>query len=167
MDSDDAAYYDSQINKLPKDETTLVQLLKDQSHIVQATIQNFNDTVTNLNRNEQILGANLRRINNWLQRSGDHQNVLEALQFFDEYFAFLIFLCNQYQTEIATITEAVLLSQAGITHPKIISPAQIVAELSNIMPHLPNDVNLVVPVNLEKAHEIIRLSDLKAYFYAN
>lgn len=63
LDADDARYYDSKISEFTKDETSALNLLKEQSKIVQSTLLNFNNTIGTLDFNENLLKSISQQLN--------------------------------------------------------------------------------------------------------
>lgn len=66
LDSDDASYYESQINKFSQNENQLYSLYKEQSHIVKTTIKNFNESINSVYSNEKLLKDNINKLKTYL-----------------------------------------------------------------------------------------------------
>lgn len=69
LDQDDALRYNKAINSINDDEKNTIRLLKEQTIVVKSTIENFNNTLTNLNKNEEIFNKNLKIMEDYTKTS--------------------------------------------------------------------------------------------------
>ncbi|KAL3278330.1 hypothetical protein HHI36_013661 [Cryptolaemus montrouzieri] len=61
LDEDDAKQYNEAITKVKKNENRMLDLMKQQIHVVKSTILNFNYTINNLNKNRDLFNSNLQK----------------------------------------------------------------------------------------------------------
>lgn len=71
LDEDDAKYFDLKITQFSKDENSVLDLLKEQTKIIQSTLINFNNTIGTLDFNENILKSNVKKLFNELNKEKD------------------------------------------------------------------------------------------------
>lgn len=162
LDEDDAEYYNERITQFTENEQHLVQILKDQSHVIQTTITNFNDTIRNLNINEKILKENMDKLEilsnqelNDIKLLGIKININEQLSNF-------IMLYVQFQLETQTIVNAILAARNGQLHPVILTPEKLMLELQNVSTH--HYLNFPVMPTIENAHLFLNFLTLNVFY---
>jgi len=125
LDAKDGEYYDTAINKVNSNEKELLNLLKQQSHVVQTTIANFNATVSSLNDDRTILNKNLKKIEIALEKSSHQGFNLELKQSIEEQLSLIEIMVNQLETEFSAIINAILFAKSNILHPFVMTPIQL------------------------------------------
>ncbi|XP_050505744.1 uncharacterized protein LOC126884012 [Diabrotica virgifera virgifera] len=96
LDSDDAENFNNAINKAESNENHLLDLLKQQIHVVKATIANFNNSITNLDRNKVIFDKNFESITNYTDKINNKYFNLDLKQKIEQHFTLL----NLFITEL-------------------------------------------------------------------
>lgn len=167
LDEADAKYYNGIINQINKNEYNLGKLLKQQIMVVNSTIANFNNTITDLNKNSKIFEENLIQISNYSRKINNRYLALELKQNLDEHFSLLNLVITTLQNEITTVMDTILLSRSNILHPYVITPFQLIEELSKTIPHLPSSSTYPLPVSRENAHKYLELLTIKCFFTDN
>lgn len=164
LDSNDAQFYDDSINKINANELELTHLLKSQIQVVQSTIQNFNKTISSVDKNRRTLIKNLDLLKAYAENNNVDIENLNLISRMEQHIQLLQIMISQSENEISTLINAILFIKQGSLHPSIISSSQLVKELSKTLHFLPSNVNY--PSNLDESHihEILNIVTLQAYF---
>lgn len=162
LDDDDAEYYNSRINQFTKNEHTLAQTIKEQSHVIQTTISNFNNTIGSLDANEKVLKENVEKISEYLKQGNSNLHELELRVNLNEHFPIFLMIYQQYQQETNVILSAITSAQLGQLHPFVIAPNKLMLELQHILTY--NNVHFPVTPTLENAHIILKTVSLDVFY---
>lgn len=95
LDYDDAVQYEKAINALDSDEKKTLNLLSEQTLVVKSTITNFNNTLTNLNKNEATFNKKLNLIQTFVKTTEAKLFDLTLKQNIDEHFSLLTLMTRQ------------------------------------------------------------------------
>lgn len=164
LDEDDAEYYSKAINQVQNDEREITKLLKEQTSVVLSTIKNFNNTISSLNRNELIFSENFKKLYNFSNRVSEDLNSFDMKRQADDRLSLLTLLSEEVENEISTAIDAVLLAKGNVIHPTLISPKTFIEELTMTLPHLPSLLTYALPLKLENAHELMKVSKIYVYY---
>ena len=167
MDTEDAEYIDHKLNDFDSNESQLISLIKEQSHVVRTTIVNFNNTSNYLNQNLDALVSNIAGITKSLDLVNSNTLLLEIEIKFDEHLIFLTHLINTLKNEYSSLINSVLLAKRGILHPSIMSPTQLCQNLKNISHLVPPGLEFPIPFEKENSYLLLNVIDLVSYFYKN
>lgn len=162
LDDEDADYYNSRISQFTKNEQNLAQIIREQSHVIQTTISNFNSTISNLNNNEKVLKGNLDKLIEYVNKESANLTILETQTILNEHFSVFNMIYSQYRQENQAILDCVISAQAGQLHPYIMSPQKLISELQKISTY--KQVNFPIMPTLENAHELIKVISLDAFY---
>ena len=102
MDTEDAEYIDHKLNDFDSNESQLISLIKEQSHVVRTTIVNFNNTSNYLNQNLDALVSNIAGITKSLDLVNSNTLLLEIEIKFDEHLILLTHLINTLKNEYSS-----------------------------------------------------------------
>lgn len=163
LDAKDGEYYDTAINKVNSNEKELLNLLKQQSHVVQTTIANFNATVSSLNDDRTILNKNLKKIEIALEESSHQGFNLELKQSIEEQLSLIEIMVNQLETEFSAIINAILFAKSNILHPFVMTPIQLIKELRTTIPHL-RGTSFVLPLEDDFAYQLLEHISIHTYY---
>lgn len=167
MDADDAEYYNNAINDLNIGEIDLTNLLKTQSQIVQSTITNFNNTVTNLHHAEDVFNTNIRLLQNVTRTINNTLEFQTLKQNTEDHITLLLIMFTELSREYSNLVNSILFAKQHTLHPSILTPNQIVRELSKTRKHLPTGTSYPVQLNKSNAYELLRLISLSVYYMDN
>lgn len=145
----------------------MIELFKQQIHVVQSTIFNFNKTVTDLNDNKLIFDENFSKLQKFMAELKSNHFNLELKQTIDEQFSLLTFMLSELENEYSTIVDSMLFSKSNSIHPLIITPNQLIAELAKTLPFLPSYSTYVLPLDQVNAYKIYDNVKVKSYFNQN
>lgn len=164
LDSNDAERFNEAINKAEGNEKELFQLLKQQIQVVKTTISNFNNTITNLDQNKNIFNQNFELITNYTSKTQKQYFNLDFKQRIEEHFSLLTLFISELQNEYSNLVNAILFAKSNNLHPLIITPEQLMQQLSMTLTHLPNSANYPLPLTLENAHKYLEIISIKYRF---
>lgn len=167
LDSDDAKYYENQIQKFNENEDHLLIMLKEQSHITKTTISNFNKTITSLHVNEKLLINNMKILKDNLITNSKRLNILEIKESLIEQISLLNFLTEELDKEMSNLIQAILFAQNGIIHPSILTPEQLIKNLQLIMQHIPKNTEFPIPLLIQNSHSLLKLINLHVFHTNN
>lgn len=164
LDEDDADFYNSKINDLITGEKDFTDLLKSQTQVVQSTIINFNNTLTNIHHMEETFNSNIyaiqnftKKVNNTLQRQSLKQNI-------QDHISLLLLIFTELNREYSIAINSVLLAKQNLLHPSILNPHRIITELSKTKKYLPSNTNYPVALNKANSHVLLKLISLVVYY---
>lgn len=163
LDQDDANYYNAKISDFDKHERDTLELVKQQTKVVQTTINNFNETISSLNFNEKLLTENLIKIKNNLNDDSKVINVVKLVSLLNEHVYIFSSLMHELQLEIMTLNNAILDANQGSLNPNVMSPQRLAEELSSLLDHLPRGLEFPVPCDVDHMHILMNLITLKVY----
>ncbi|KAB0790504.1 hypothetical protein PPYR_15100 [Photinus pyralis] len=164
LDEDDSKYFHEAINKIEHNNADLLHLSKEQIQITRSTIETFNKTYQTFNNNLNILNDNYE---NLLSTVLDSQNTTAIKLEINEYFEILSLLINEVQNQLNIITNTVLFARSNSIHPLVISPNQLINELSSTVSKLPDSLIYPFPLNNEEAHKFLKITNIKTFFTHN
>ncbi|XP_072385482.1 uncharacterized protein [Diabrotica undecimpunctata] len=167
LDSDDAENFNNAINKAESNENHLLDLLKQQIHVVKATIANFNNSITNLDRNKVIFDKNFESITNYTDKMNNKYFNLDLKQKIEEHFTLLTFFITELQQEYSTLINVILFARNNNLHPSVITPEQLIQELSKTVTHLPSTSTYPFPLTIDYAHKYFDIFLLKYIYFDN
>lgn len=165
LDYNDAEYYNQAIKNAESNENNLLKLLQEQVHVVKTTITNFNNTIIKLDENKGIFNKNLEIISNYTLETNKKYFSLELKQKIEEHFALLSFYITELQNEYSTLTNAILFAKSNNLHPFIITPQQLIEELSKTITHVPSNANYPLPLNSENSHKYLEIASIKYRYF--
>ena len=165
MDNEDAKFIDDKINEFDKSEHLLASLIKDQSQIVRSTILNFNNTISSIHKNSQVLKTNLDKIRSFLVDGEKETKMLDLQLVIEEHFLVLSHLVNGLKSDYDTLITSVLLVKRGTLHPSIISPFQLREHLLNASSTVPPGLELPISPNKDESFTLLDIIDIIAYFH--
>ncbi|XP_022836924.1 uncharacterized protein LOC111364307, partial [Spodoptera litura] len=164
LDMEDAKRYDDAINNLDKNEHELITLLKSQSQIVKTTIHNFNNTVTDLKKSENIFSKNLETLANYTKSTNNKILNIDMKQNIDEHLSFLTLVTSEVNNEISMVIDAILFAKNNNLHPIIITPEQYIYELKRTVSHIPIHTQYPLDLNMDNASDLLSLVNIISYY---
>lgn len=164
LDADDARKYDEAISACQQNENEIYSLMKDNVHIVQSTISNFNISIEKLNNNEIRLNNQLEKLN-YIFLSNSKTNVeLMNLGKFNSIFNIIEGSLLSISNILDTILNSILFAKANILHPYVITPTKLYKLLSSDI-KIKRTTEFPISLSLQNIHTIIDLAKLTSYYY--
>lgn len=164
LDENDGLKYDEAIKSLQNQEKQLTSLMKENILITTSILTYYNNTLNKVKDNEAKLKEAIDKLSVTVKTITEITNGLQILAKIND-------ILNTLETSILTlsfqledIVNAILFSSQNILHPAIINPRQLHDELVNNYRHLPSDLELPVPLDVNSIHLILKISRLICYY---
>lgn len=167
LDIDDAQFYNDKINDFQSNEESLAHTIKDQSTIVKSAISNFNQTISMLSHNEEVLVSNLEGIATSIQQKEFYIKQLNEELTLGNYFLLIESLIHKLVLEVNTLTEGILLAQRGLLHPDILTPKEILDALIKIQPHLKNKLSFPIDLTIDNIYLLMKVIEVECFYLTN
>lgn len=164
LSADDGEYYDSQLQQITGNLGDSLALIRDQSQVVQASIDRYNRTILDAQFNEQLLFNKTKELRQEATVVKQKLSTLSAEQLVDECAARLMYLITKYRNDVDSLTEAILFAKIGALHPHVLTPDTLIDSLIQAAPHLPYGTRFPVPLSHNQSHVILGMLRLTAYF---
>lgn len=166
LDADDARKYDEAIKACQQNENEIFSLMKDNIHVVQSTINNFNVSILKLSNNEIRLNKQIEKLNYiFTENSKTSSNLINVAKI-NSIFSIIEGSLLSVSNILDTILNSILFAKANILHPYVLTPTKLYNELSNSK--LSKKYReFPVMLSLENIHTIIDLAKLTSYYYNN
>lgn len=164
LDENDGKLYNDALNEVEKNEKQITNLLSQQIQVVKSTITNFNNTITNLDKNREVFNENFQKLTNFSKDLNNKIFSLEMKQHLDEHFGSLSMFVSELENEISTLINAVLFAKSNSIHPIVISPHQLIDELTKTLPNLPESTSYPFTLTLQNSHSLLELAQIQYYF---
>ncbi|KAK2575152.1 hypothetical protein KPH14_012671 [Odynerus spinipes] len=166
LDTEDAMYYNEQIDKAYNTTEHLAGLLVEQTHIVKSTLNSIQDNMKNITKALSKTRESLSELIQTTTRVMNHALINEINTQIITLLVEIDRHLNEFELDLANNVNAILFAKQGIVHPKILSPDQLIDSLLKI--HiLKSNVNMPIPLEIEYAEELIRVSELQVTFVEN
>lgn len=160
LDSDDAEHYNNVINDLMNGERDMTSLLRTQSQVVQSTISNFNSTMINIQHVEETFNKNIQQMQ--LLATSVNSTLLE--QNIGDHITLLLLTFTELNREYSNLIDSILLAKQNILHPSVLTPEQILTELSKSKRNLPPNTNYPTILNKANIYKILNTLTLSVYY---
>ncbi|XP_026319295.1 uncharacterized protein LOC113229827 [Hyposmocoma kahamanoa] len=160
LDAEDARHYDAAINACQTSETELFNLMNDNIHVVKSMINSFNSTISKLNKYEFRLHSQLDKLNEILIQTTKTNNELI-------YIAKIILHGSllSISNSLENILNTILFTKTNVLHPAVITPVNLLNELTKRSNLINKRLDFPVPLNLETIHTLIGVLKLTSYYY--
>lgn len=163
LDSSDADYYNEQIDLAYNNSKQLTNLYKKQISIMQSTINNFSNAFVTNNKKFKEIDFNLNLLN--VQISENTKKLTET-QMNTEVNSYLLECAEmmlEYELELETLTDAILLARRGLLHPKILTPRELFNNLKDSH-YMISNKRLPVILEPNQFNNLIDSSDISVYY---
>lgn len=164
LDADDAEFYNSAINDLTLGEKDLSNLLKTQTQIVQSTISNFNNTMTNIHHVEEVFNTHILLMKNLTLTTNQTLYTQTLKQNVQDHVTLIILLFTELNREYSNLIHSILFARQNILHPSILTPQRIITELVKTRRYLPQNTNYPLHLSVLNAHELMNLLSMSVYY---
>lgn len=165
-DADDLERIDDAINKVEKDDISVVNLMKEQIHVIKTTVGNFNDSIQSLKLHEKTLNSNIEQLNEFFKKDNTFKIKYVATVKLLSHLNTLTYLVNELSEQFDVLIDAVLFTKTNVIHPNILTPSQLIDELSSKLKYLENGKSFPLSLELGHAFKLLELSKLTC-FYSN
>lgn len=166
LDANDAKHYEDCIGKLEKHELDLTDLMTKQIQITSSTIKNFNETISKITYDEEIINENIKRLDNFMNSTTKLILNIKASEEISTISLQILELVLSLENEIDDCFNSILFAKSNIVHPSIISTSQLLEQLL-ASSNLRSNNKLIAPITMNNIHTILDSSALTAYVYSN
>ena len=163
-DSDDVDRIDDAIHHAEEHDAGVLDLMKEQIHVIRTTIGNFNDSIGSLKVHEETLNHNIDQINDFLVKDGQYKLEKDLSIKLLSYLNAITYLVNELNEQLDVLLDAILFAKSNVIHPKIISPHQFIIELSKRIRSLENGKVFPLPLEPNYAYKILELSKISCSY---
>jgi hypothetical protein len=171
LDSDDAEYYNEQIRHFEENSEDITSLMKQQLSIVKATLGTFNETVSDLEYNSNVIKSGLIKLKDYMEsvasNSESRLNILDVKITVEGYIAKVNNALDAMQRNLDLMIESVMNAQKGILQPQIISPSLIVETLRSSISSFPKDTMAPFILSKDSLHLVTKICDIHIYVRNN
>lgn len=166
LDSSDADYYNNQIDRAYNNSKELTNLYKKQINVIQSSINTFSDLFKAHAKQFEEVNYNLEKLNKYIL---DNHRELSVTQINTETNSYLVECAEmllEYEFELGTLTDAILLAHRGLIHPKLLTPKELFKILKESQ-YIPADRKLPVVLELHQFGNLIDVSDISIFYKDN
>lgn len=169
MDDDDAQFYHDHIEHLEQGSITLTQLLKEQLIVVKSTLGTINETLTDVEYNEQKMREGLNTLQSHLTTFGTQiENATHLLSLKITLEDHIVRALDAAQTTLRNLdilVESIAIAQKGTLAPRVMSPSMLLEALRNSSSFFPPDTTLPFPLSKDYIHVAYPLCEVRVYIY--
>jgi hypothetical protein len=143
LDNDDATYYNEQIKHFEENSDDLTKLLKQQLVVVRSTLGTINNSLVDMEYNQERVRSGLKQIKQVLETvTADSQKKLNALAAkitVESHISRAREATDTVQRYLDIVLESIMYAKQGVLSPHIVSPQTILDSLIQSIPSFPKD----------------------------
>lgn len=163
-DNDDLDQINDAIRHVEQDDSDVLNLMKDQIHVVRSTISNFNDSIESLKIHEETLNSNIAQLNDFLVKDQQYKRKNEVSMTLLSYLNTITYLVNELNEQLDVLMDAILFAKSNVIHPRIISPHKFLSELDSQIKYLKSDKTFPLPLEQNYAFKILEISKISCSY---
>ena len=166
-DDDDAKYYKEQIKLFEQNSEDINTLLKQQRSVVRSSLGAVNNTLADVECNENLLKEGVSQVNKYMNTlkldTNEKMNLFSAKIEIEGHIVRVNNAMSTLQHNLDLLIDSVINAQKGVLQPQIISPVTLKEALINSVSAFPKDTALPFPLSKDSGHLALRLCDLQVY----
>ena len=166
LDQTDAEKYDKQITQLQGNENKLKDIVYDQITILEKSIKQFQNTISNITHNQNILKYDIMQIEETIKKVALHQNTDH--QYFRTHVV-INQIIMMYQTIFdifEKIEVAISFAKINVLHNSITDPIELIKEIQSLKSFLNTDV-LPLDATINNILNFEKIIEIKSYSKEN
>jgi hypothetical protein len=167
LDNEDAEYYNEQIKHFEDNSDDITKLLKQQLVVVRSSLGTINNTITDMEYNEEKIKRGLIQIKNYLEsvtaENKEKLNLITAKITVEGHIARIREATDMLQRHLDILLQSVISARRGILHPQIVSPKLIMDALIQSMPSFPKDTIPPFPLSKNSMNLIYKVCSMHVY----
>lgn len=167
MDENDAIKYDNAIQTLKNGNEKLLDLVTDNIMFSKSAISNFNDSISQINKNEKQLNIMLEKLSSFVNNLTLVYNSMMIKSTIHSTFSVLQSTMLSLSYKLEDVVNSILFAKTNTLHPSIVKPHDLYVDLVNNVKHLPKYTEFVVNLELDNINVLINLSDIITYIIDN
>jgi hypothetical protein len=126
LDSDDADYYNEQINNFEEETEYMTNIMNQQLSIIKASLEAVNSTISDMEYNNHVIKVGLSSLKSYMEKFSSEMetqlNIWNVKVTVEGHIARANSAFNAVQRNLELMTESILNVQKGILQPQIVSP---------------------------------------------
>jgi hypothetical protein len=126
LDNEDAVYYNEQIKQSEENSEDISKLLKQQLFVVKSSLGSINNTLTDVEYNEEEVKTGLLQLKSYLEsvtaENREKLNILTAKVTVEGHIARVGEAMNMLQRNLDILLQSIVNARKGILQPQIVSP---------------------------------------------
>ncbi|KAK0072183.1 hypothetical protein PV325_011760, partial [Microctonus aethiopoides] len=154
--SEDAKFYKNSIDSLLKKNKNAQLLMRQQISLISNTIASFNATIYKIKDNEELLNLNTEDLNKYSIKISSTLNKIQIQQLFSTQSNLLLSMLADVDEQYSIMISSITYAERKILHPDIISPQNLLKELSKLESY--QSQRLPLPLTKENIKEYYKLS---------
>lgn len=160
LDADDAAHYDEAINELENNQKEIVQTVNHQISLTSEILKNFNQTVTLIKSNQEIIAAGLNKIRSELNTFVfEFNDYLETRNILDQVNLSLSVILQL----LSDVENAVTFARLGTFHSSILKISELKSIIESAVKYY-GASSLFFPNYDRELHKYYELLEIEAYY---
>jgi len=167
MDDDDAKCYIDQIKLFEQNSVDTNTLLRQQLSVVKSSLGAVNNTLTDVEYNENLLMEGISRVIKYMDtlksETNEKINLFSKIIEVEGHMLRVNNAINVLQRNMDLSIDSVMNAQKEVLQPQIISPITLMETLIKSVSAFPKDITLPFPLSKDSAHFILRHCDLLVY----
>lgn len=164
LDENDAIVFDKAIDSVLNNEKKLSSLVKENILVTNSVINKFNETLLTIQQNEYKLNEAFDKFSLILSNITNTMERFHLQNIIDNVFNSLEMSIITLSFQLEDIINAIMFSSINKLHPSVITPNQLHKELIDSFRHLPQDLELPTPLEIDMIHIIMDISKVSSYY---
>lgn len=160
MDTTDRQNINKQIQILKQEGNMLRTSIVDQFQIINANVKLFNESISNINYNEQTLLKATKTLKRLLETQKHDER---AQSIIDETAIIIENIVRNLAEDVKNLLQFTQGIKRGILDPTVVSPAKIIDCLNMAIPRIPQGLRLPLSPSIENIPTLYEIIDLTAY----
>lgn len=137
LTEEDADKFTEQISELHTSNIKVLSIVKEHMYATKSNIELYNETLTNINREKHIINSNFKKIENQLKNINTIVANIELEELVDQQVIMFNLMLSQTLFEIDLLGEIITAASNGIIHSSILTPRDILTQLTTIQDEIP------------------------------
>jgi hypothetical protein len=167
LDSDDADYYNEQIKRFEENGEDIASLMKQQLSITKAALGTFNETISDMEYNNDLIQKGLNELKAYMERYIKNTEAkLDQISIkinVEGHIARINNALISAQRNLDLVIESILNAQKGILQPQIVSPSLVMETLRKSIQFFPKGTLAPFSLSKDSMSEVNKLCDVHVY----
>ena len=167
MDNDDAKYYNEQIRHFEENSDSMTNLLKQQLSVVKSTLGAINETLSDMEYNEDVVKRGLSQIKAYVESViSNTTRVTDALAdkiTVESHIARVNEALNTLQRSLDVVIDSIINARKGILQPQVVPPSLLMDALTRSFPSFPKETMAPFPLSKDSINLLLKICDIHVY----
>lgn len=157
-DNDDLDEIHDAIRHVEDDDKSVLNLMKQQIHVIRSTIGNFNDSIESLKVHEATLNEDIAQLNEFLNTDGVYKRKNDLSIRLLSYLNAITYMVSELNEQLDILIDAILFAKSNVIHPKMIAPLTFIEELNKQSRSLRDGKTFPLPLEPHYAFKMLEIS---------